>query len=109
MVWHAENTRAYVQSVPEYTGSTRTLFNMCARGAGTNGDVSNVHTETFFHRMLGSSLIENVLLTMNGPYMGYHVLQRFTKETLKFKNRSNTGRSRFLQPSALPEHAVGLQ
>ena len=33
--------------------------------------------------MLGSSLIDNFLLTMNGPHMGYHVLQRFTKETLE--------------------------
>ena len=34
-------------------------------------------------RMWGSSLIDNFLLTMNGPHMGYHVLQRFTKETLE--------------------------
>ena len=33
--------------------------------------------------MLGSSLVDNFLLTMNGPHMGYHVLQRFTKETLE--------------------------
>ena len=33
--------------------------------------------------MLGSSLIDNFLLTMNGPHMGYQVLQRFTKETLE--------------------------
>ena len=70
---------------------------MCARCAGTNGDVLNVHTETCFHsvkqvfltflerlkRMLGSSLIDNFLFSMNGPHMGYHVLQRFTKETLE--------------------------
>ena len=70
---------------------------MCARGAGTNGDVLNVHTGTFFigktcvfyhvhdhlNRMLGSSLIDNFLLTMNGPHLGYHVLQRFTEETLE--------------------------
>ena len=28
------------------TGTTRTYFNMCARGAGTHGDVLNVHTGT---------------------------------------------------------------
>ena len=33
--------------------------------------------------MLGSSLIDNSLFSMNGPHMGYHVLQRFTKETLE--------------------------
>ena len=70
---------------------------MCASGAGTNGDVLNAHTETLFigktsdfltclehpKRMLGSSLIANFLLTMNGPRMGYHVLQKFTKEPLE--------------------------
>ena len=58
------------------------LKHMCARGAGTNGEVLNVHTGTFFigktsvfltflerlKRMLGSSLIDSFLLTMNGPY-----------------------------------------
>ena len=33
--------------------------------------------------MFGSSLFANFLLTMNGPRMGYHELQRFTKETLE--------------------------
>ena len=33
--------------------------------------------------MLGSSLIANFLLTTSGPRMGYHVLQKFTKETLE--------------------------
>ena len=33
--------------------------------------------------MLGSSLIDNFLFSMNGPHVGYHVLQRFTKETLE--------------------------
>ena len=33
--------------------------------------------------MLGSSLIDNFLLTMHGPHLGYHVPQRFTKETLE--------------------------
>ena len=33
--------------------------------------------------MLGSSLVDNFLLTMNGPHVVYHVLQRFTKETLE--------------------------
>ena len=31
-----------------YQHHAHTRFNMCARGAGTNGDVLNVHTETFF-------------------------------------------------------------
>ena len=32
-----------------YRHHAHTCCNMCARGAGTNGDVLNVHTETFFH------------------------------------------------------------
>ena len=38
--------RVYVQNVPVCTGTTHTCFNMCARGAGTHGDVLNVHTGT---------------------------------------------------------------
>ena len=98
---------------------------MCARGAGTNGDVLNVHTETcvigktseieHFNRMLGSSLIDNFLFSMNGPHMGYHVLQRFTERNpcifriFKFENRSNTKRSPFHQSFALPVQDVELQ
>ena len=80
---HSTRPRVYVQNV-----------SVCA---GTNGDVLNVHTVTFFigktcvfyhvhdhlNRMLGSSLIDIFLLTMNGPHLGYHVPQRFTKETLE--------------------------
>ena len=33
------------------------------------------------NRMLGSSLIENFLFSMNGPHMGFHVLQRFTERS----------------------------
>ena len=40
----SNTSRVYVQNVPVYAGTTRTCFNMCARGAGTHGDVSNVHT-----------------------------------------------------------------
>ena len=81
------------------------VFSACARGAGTHGDVLNVRTGTcggrgrrqprfssvnkcFFdilqhlNRMLGSSLIANFLLTKICPHMGYHVLQRFTEESL---------------------------
>ena len=47
---HSTRLRVYVQNVPVCTGTTRTCFNTCARGAGTNGEVLNVHTETFFHR-----------------------------------------------------------
>ena len=79
---HSTRLRVYVQNVPVCTGTTRTHVETCARGASTNVDVLNVHTVTFFigktcvlyhvhdhlNRMLGSSLIDNFLLTMNGPY-----------------------------------------
>ena len=40
--------RVYVQNVPVYAGTTRTCVSTCGRGAGTHGDVLNVHTGTFF-------------------------------------------------------------
>ena len=33
---------------PVHAGTTRTCWNTCARGAGTHGDVLNVHTGTFW-------------------------------------------------------------
>ena len=47
-VRHASKLRVSTQHVPVCTGTTRTRWNTCARGAGTNGEVLNVHTETFF-------------------------------------------------------------
>ena len=40
--------RVSIQNVPVCTGTTRTCFNTRARGAGTHGDVLNVHAEAFF-------------------------------------------------------------
>ena len=80
------------------TGTTRTHVSTCVRVVPvqtgtferTHGDVfssvKQVLILTFIERlkrMLGSSLIDNFLRTMNGPHVGYHVLQRFTKETLE--------------------------
>ena len=62
----------------------------------TEGHVLSGHTGTFrfigktsgftflehLNRMLGSPLIANFLLTKICPHVDYHVLQRFTKETL---------------------------
>ena len=44
---HSKRPRVCVQNVPVCTGTTRTCFNTCARGAGIHGDVLNVHTGTF--------------------------------------------------------------
>ena len=55
-----------------------------------------------------------VLITKICPTEGYHVPQRFTEETLgshtfKFENRTNAGRSRFLQTFASPDETVILR
>ena len=43
---HSTRPRVHVQYVPVYAGTTRTCWNTFARGAGTKGDVLNVHTGT---------------------------------------------------------------
>ena len=55
VVWHtgknpcvdSKGPRVYVQNVPVCTGTTRTCVTTCGRGAGTHGDVLNLHTEVF--------------------------------------------------------------
>ena len=51
----SERPRVYVENVPVCTGTTRTCFNTCARGAGIHGDVLNVHTEAFLKPNTGFS------------------------------------------------------
>ena len=46
-VWIQTRLRVSIQNVPVYAGTTRTCVETCARGAGTHGDVLNVHTGTF--------------------------------------------------------------
>ena len=46
MVCTFKVSRVYVQNVSVCIGTTRTCVSTCGRGAGTHGDVSNVHTET---------------------------------------------------------------
>ena len=38
--------RVYIQNVPVYARTTRICVETCARGAGTHGDLLNVHTGT---------------------------------------------------------------
>ena len=47
--------RVYVQNFPVCTGTMRTCFNTCARGADIHGDVLNVHTGTFLNPHTGFS------------------------------------------------------
>ena len=50
-----QDASVYIQHVPVYAGTTRTCSNTCARGAGTHGDVLNVHTEAFWMDTRGFS------------------------------------------------------
>ena len=53
-----------------------------ARGAGTHGDVLNLHTEgVFLHIHTGRQGVIVSSAYQNLPTYGYHVIQRFTKET----------------------------
>ena len=45
-VWIQKQLRVYIQNVSVCTGTTRTCVSTCARGAGTHGDVLNVHGHT---------------------------------------------------------------
>ena len=73
-VWIQKRPRVYIQNVPVCTGTTRTCVSTCARGAGTHGDVLNVHTGTFsmdtrgrFQWTHGGRGSSPVLLTKNCP------------------------------------------
>ena len=45
-----KNLRVWIQDVPVCTDTTPACFDTCGRGAGTHGDVLNLHTEVFFLR-----------------------------------------------------------
>ena len=47
-VYVQKRLRVYVQNVPVCTGTTPACGNTCGRGAGTHGDVLNLHTEVFW-------------------------------------------------------------
>ena len=42
-----KRARVYVENVPVCTSTTRTCVTTCGRGAGTHGDVLNLHMEVF--------------------------------------------------------------
>ena len=79
---HSTRPRVYVQYVSVCTGTTCKRVSTCSRGAGIHGDVLNVHTEGVLYIQRGGRGSSLVLLTKICPHMGYHVLQKFTKETL---------------------------
>ena len=47
-VYVQKRLRVYVQNVPVCTGTTPACVTTCGRGAGTHGDVLNLHTEVFW-------------------------------------------------------------
>ena len=68
---------------PVYAGNTRTCVETCTRGAGTHGDVLNVHTESVFksthggHRQFCLPRKAHAELVLTWPH-------RFTKVTTGF-------------------------
>ena len=61
--------------------TTRTCVSTCARGAGTHGDVLNLHTEGVLYVHTGEQGVIVSSAYQNLPTYGDHVNQRFTKES----------------------------
>ena len=93
-----KNLRVQVQNVPVCTSTTRTCGNTCARGAGTHGDVLNLHTEVF-----GTDTRRVITCCRE-----VHRKKPLVLTHSRFENRSRTTRSRVLQSFALPDEAVEL-
>ena len=62
-IWLQKRLRVYIQNVSVYAGTTRTCVETCARGAGTHGDVRNVHKEAFLTPHTWCRGSSSVLLT----------------------------------------------
>ena len=88
-----------------YRHHVHMFFNMCARGAGTNGDVLNVHTPSYPPPLPQTTHTRKkkktkrkkksppILLTKICPQKRYHVPQRFTKyspDLTHFQNRASS-------------------
>ena len=80
-VWIQKRLRVCIPNVPVCAGTTRTCVSTCARGAGTHGDVLNLHTEGVLYIHTGSRGSSLVLLTKICPRMVITWPQRSTKET----------------------------
>ena len=127
--------RVYVQNVAVYAGTTLACVSTCTCGAGTHGDVSNLHTGCFgwahggfsarntkrnTKRKITRNITQGrvsspVLLTKKSSRRVLTWPQRGSPQkpldltNFKFENRSRTTRSRVLQSFALPDEAVQLQ
>ena len=90
-MWIPTRPRLHIQNVPLCSGTMSTCFSTCARGAGTHGDVLNVHTPsslllqqtTHTHAKKKDKNERKKEITVrtayqNLPTKGYHVPQRFT-------------------------------
>ena len=69
---------AFNQNVPVYADTTRTCVSTCARGAGTHGDVLNLHTEGVLYIHTGEQEVIVSSAYQNLPTYGYHEIQGFT-------------------------------
>ena len=107
VVWHAENPVCRLKTPPcvhskrpVYAGNTRTCFSTCARGAGTHGDVLNVHTESVLSLHTGviasSAYQEKPTQSLFSLAPTGSPKKPLDLTHFKFENRSNTARSRFL-------------
>ena len=110
---HSKRLRVNVQNVSVCTGTTRTCFSACARGADMHGDVLNLHTEAFSSLHTGGR--RQFSLPKNHARRVITWPHRFTESNhwmlpmFKFEKRSRTTCSRFLQSFALPNKTVKLQ
>ena len=102
-VWIQKRLRVYIQNVPVCTCTTRTCVETCARGAGTHGDVLNVHGAQGQFCLLKFA---HVWLSRASEV---HQRKFWILPIFKFENRLRTTCPRFLQSFALLDKAVQFQ
>ena len=113
-VWIQKRLRVCIQNASVYAGTTRTCVSTCARGAGTHGDVLNLHTEGVLNGHTRGGGSSPVLLTRICPRMVITCFRGSPKKPVdlhhfQFENRSRATRCRFLQTFAVPDKAVQFQ
>ena len=101
-----------MQNVPVCTGTTRTCVTTCARGAGTHGDVLNLHTEVFLDGHTEGRGSSSVLLTKICHVWSSRASEVHHKKPIGsypfsvWEQVERATRCRFLQTFAVPDEAV---